>query len=73
MIKKAIVTEIVKEKGFYGPHVVTNIPSYAGLPKELLDDVNIGDEVTIFSDSNLSYNGFGAIVIATPRTNFDSF
>lgn len=72
MIKKGIVTEIVKGKGFYGPHIVTDVPSYAGLPEELFDKVEVGDEVTIFADSNLSYGGFGAIVIATPKTNFAS-
>lgn len=66
MVFKATVMNIVREAGFYSPHIVTDTPSHAVLPEELSDEIRIGDEVTIFSDIRLSYGGFSAIVIATP-------
>ena len=69
MLKKLKVTTIIKEPGFYSPHVATDEPSYAALPNELIDDIHVGDEITVFSDSNLTYGGFEAIVIATPTAN----
>ena len=68
MVKRGIVKKIIREDGFYAPHIVTNGGSCAGLPEELSNEVEIGDEVIIFSNHRLlAYGGFSAVVIKTPR------
>lgn len=65
MVYKAIVTGIVREAGFYSPHVKTDTFGFAAFPEELSDELRIGSEVTVFSDAELKYGGFNALVIAT--------
>ena len=73
MVKKGIVKKIIKGDDFYAPHIVTNKGSCAGLPEELSSEVEIGDEVIIFSNhSHLVYGGFSAVVIETPRASLSS-
>ena len=36
-------------------------------PGKILGEVEINDEVTVFSSELLSYGGFSALVIQTPR------
>lgn len=67
MIKRGIVEKLEKKDGFYAPHITTNIPSFAAIPDELLNEIKIGDEVTIYSSDYLTYGGLGAVVIETPR------
>ena len=66
MIKSATVEAIQKKQGFYAPHVRTNV-SLAAIPDELLNEIKVGDHVTIFCSNKLAYGGFNAIVIETPR------
>lgn len=70
MLSKEIVTNVIKQqRGIYAPHVVTK-NGMAGLPDELIDNVNKGDEVIIFSaPDKLSYGGFCAIVINTTKNS----
>ena len=72
MLRKGIVEKIKKKAGFYAPHVTTNISSFAAIPDELLNEIEIGDEVTIYSSDYLSYGGFCAVVIETPRAKLEN-
>ena len=55
MLRKGIVEKIEKKAGFYAPHVTTNISSFTAIPDELLNEIEIRDEVTIYSSDYLSH------------------
>lgn len=65
MVEKKKVLEISKNKGFYGAHIKTD-NGFAFVPTELLDEVQVGDMVTIYSGDGLSIGGFSAMVLETP-------
>jgi len=68
MVTRAKVINISKLKGRYvkHPHIKTKSGYYAAIPDELLNHIEIGDIVTIYSSDKLSIGGFSAIVIETP-------
>lgn len=72
MVTKAIVTKIYKNKSFYSPHIVTDKSSFAGIPEELIDKIEVNDEVTIYSSEDLCYGGISAIVIETPKAKLEN-
>lgn len=55
MLRKGIVEKIEKKAGFYAQHVTTNISSFTAIPDELLNEIEIRDEVTIYSSDYLSH------------------
>ena len=67
MVTRAKVINISKLKGRYvkHPHIKTK-SGCAAIPDELLNYIDIGDVVTIYSSDKLSIGGFSAIVIETP-------
>lgn len=72
MIKKVLVKKIIQRTEFYAPRIVANDDTFAAIPKELLDEIQINDEVMVFSSDYLSYGGFSALVIKTPtKTLYD--
>ena len=71
MINRANVTEIIKERGFYAPHIRTQ-SGFATIPEELINEIEIGDEVVIFHSEDLSCGGFSALVIETPSMSLSS-
>lgn len=68
MLKRTVVEKIFKNTDFYRSYILTTNNTFAAVPEELLDKIEIKDEVTIFSSNSLSYNGFSSIVIETPRS-----
>lgn len=71
MIKRTKVIDIIRERGFYAPHVRTQV-GFATIPEELVNEVEIGDEVVIFHSEDLSCGGFSALVIETPSMSLIS-
>ena len=67
MIYKTLVKKIITTEGFYAPRIIGDDGKLAAIPNELLGEVEINDEVTVFSSELLSYGGFSALVIQTPR------
>ena len=67
MVKKVLVKKIVQRTEFYAPRIVADDNTFAAIPKELLGEIQINDEVVVFSSDYLSYGGFSALVIKTPR------
>lgn len=68
MIYKVLVKEIVANQGVFAPRIIGDDGKFAAIPNELLGEVEINDEVTVFSSELLSYDGcFSALVIQTPR------
>ena len=66
MVKKLSVKKIIQQTEFYAPRIVADDNTFAAIPKELLDEIQINDEVIVFSSDSLSYGGFSALVIKTP-------
>lgn len=66
MVKKLVVKKIIQRTEFYASRIVANDNTFAAIPKELLDEIQINDEVMVFSSDYLSYGGFSALVIKTP-------
>ena len=54
-------------QGVFAPRIIGDDGKFAAIPNELLGEVEINDEVTVFSSELLSYGGFSALVIQTPR------
>ena len=65
MVRRDKVLNIIKSNGFYSAHIETE-NGFAAIPNDLINEVKVGDEVTIFSDEALTCGGFGAVVIGTP-------
>ena len=55
-----------KQSGIYAPCVHTN-KGFAALPEELRDTVEVGDEVVVYSNHDMTLGGFSALVVETPR------
>ena len=72
MVKKVLVKKIIQRTEFYAPRIIANDNAFAAIPKELLNEIQINDEVIVFSSDYLSYGGFSALVIKTPtKTLYD--
>lgn len=67
MIYKVSVKKIIPAGGLYAPRIIGDDGRFAAIPNELLNEIEVNDEVTVFSSEQLPYGGFSALVIKTPR------
>lgn len=66
MVKTVKVEKVQNSSGFYSPNIWYGT-GYAGIPIKFRNKINVGDTVTIYSEEDLNYGGFGAIVVKIPK------